>query len=166
MAKVELYEPPHYQDRPDLHRRSQHPKHPIPLVPASPAPHEVLDPLAVGFHSSLLVHLLALGDAQECPGVLEVRSGKPELRAAQDQGSDQPGITYAELEGDLPPVTVAQNERPLQTKRAEKACYVLSHQAIAEFTRRVVGPAMSAAVVGEDLEVLGEGRQVRRPRLG
>ena len=68
------------------------------------------------------------------------RFGEPELCAAQDQGSDQPGITNAELEGDLPPVTVAKHERPLQTQRTDQGGHVVSHHAVAEFARRVVGP--------------------------
>jgi hypothetical protein len=111
------------------------------------------------------IHLLAVGYPQESPGILEVPLGEPELRAAQDQGSSQAGVAHAELESYLTSVAVAQNERPLQTQHANQGGHVVCHQAVAEFARRVVGPAVTTTVRREDLEVLGEGRQVRRPGL-
>ena len=53
------------------------------------------------------LHLLTVCDPQQRPSVFEVRFGESELRAAQYQGPSQPGVAHGELEGDLPPVTVA-----------------------------------------------------------
>ena len=49
--------------------------------------------------------------------------------------------------------------------RVSRGSHVVRHQAVAEFARRVVGPAMAAAVGDENLKVLGEGRKVRCPSL-
>ena len=60
------------------------------------------------------------------------------------------------------PVRISSVAVPLRVSRGS---HVVRHQAVAEFTRRVVGPAMAAAVGDENLKLLGEGRKVQCPSL-
>jgi hypothetical protein len=74
-------------------------------------------------------------------------------------------MAHAELEGDLPSVAIAGDQRLAKTKSASEGRHVVCKQAIAEWRIWIDRPSMGAGVRRDDPIVFGKGREIRLPRV-